>query len=41
MKHFPTMDELKSADVEKIAKIDEIPLNVAQDIYNFFHQEEG
>ena len=41
MKHFPTMEELKSADVEKIAKIDEIPLNVAQDIYNFFHQEEG
>lgn len=41
MKHFPTMEELKSADVEKIAKIDEIPQNVAQDIYNFFHREEG
>lgn len=41
MKHFPTMEELKSADVEKIAEIDEIPQNVAQDIYNFFHREEG
>ena len=39
MKHFPTMDELKSAGVEQIAEIEEIPLNVAQDIYNFFHRE--
>ena len=39
MKHFPTMDELKSAEVEQIAEIEEIPLNVAQDIYNFFHRE--
>ena len=38
MKHFATIDELKSAEPEEIAKVDEIPLNVANEIYNYFHR---
>ena len=38
MKHFPTIDELKAASAEKIAEVEEIPQNVANDIYEFFHK---
>ena len=38
MKHFATIDDLKSAEPEKIAEVDGIPLNVANEIYNYFHR---
>ncbi|SDJ78047.1 Excinuclease ABC subunit C [Lachnospiraceae bacterium G41] len=41
MKHFPTIDDLKSAEPEKIAEVDGIPLNVANDIYEFFHKDKS
>ena len=37
MKAFSSIEELKKADVEKIAEIPEIPMNVAQGIYDFLH----
>ena len=39
MKHFPTIDDLKSAAPEQIAEVDGIPMNVANEIYAFFHRE--
>ena len=39
MKHFPTIDDLKSAASEQIAEVDGIPMNVANEIYAFFHKE--
>ena len=41
MKHFATIDDLKSAEPEKIAEVDGIPLNVANDIYEFFHKDKS
>jgi len=41
MKHFPTIDDLKSAEPEKIAEVDGIPLNVANEIYEFFHKDKS
>ena len=37
MRYFDDIDQIKEADVEKLASVPEIPLNVAQDIYSFFH----
>ena len=37
MRYFDDIDQIKAADVEKLASVPEIPLNVAQDIYSFFH----
>ena len=37
MKHFDSIDHIKSADVETLSKVPGIPQNVAQDIYSFFH----
>ena len=37
MKYFEDINEIKTADVEKLAQVPEIPRNVAQDIYSFFH----
>ena len=37
MKYFEDIDEIRTADVEKLAQVPEIPRNVAQDIYSFFH----
>lgn len=39
MKHFSTIDDLKSAASEQIAEVDGIPMNVANEIYAFFHKE--
>ena len=39
MKHFPTIDDLKNAAPEQIAEVDGIPMNVANEIYAFFHKE--
>ena len=37
MKYFESIDDIKNASVEEISKVDEIPVNVAQDIYDFFN----
>ena len=37
MKYFENIDQIKTADVEKLAEVPEIPRNVAEDIYSFFH----
>ena len=39
MKHFQTIDDLKEASVEEICKVDGIPENVAQVIYDFFRRD--
>lgn len=39
MKRFVTIDDLKTASVEEIASVDEIPENVARTIYDFFHNK--
>ena len=39
MRHFKSIEEIKEADVEKLAKVPEIPRHIAEGIYNFFHQE--
>ena len=39
MKHFDSIDHIKSADVETLSKVPGIPKNVAQDIYSFFHDD--
>ena len=38
MRHFKSIEEMKSADVETLAKVEEIPIHVAESIYRFFHQ---
>ena len=37
MRRFKSIEEVKSADVETLAGLDEIPESVAQGIYDFFH----
>ena len=37
MQRFKSIEEVKSADVETLAGLDEIPESVAQGIYDFFH----
>lgn len=36
---FNSIDDIKNASIEALSGIDEIPLNVATQIYNFFHKE--
>lgn len=38
MRHFKSIEEMKSADVETLAKVEEIPMHVAESIYRFFRQ---
>lgn len=40
MRHFKSIEEMRSATPEQFAEIPEIPENVAQAIYDFFHVEE-
>lgn len=40
MKHFTSIEELRTASVEKIAAVSEIPSHVARQIYDFFHPAE-
>lgn len=40
MRAFESIEDIRNAQVEELAAIDEIPLNVATQIYNFFHSEE-
>ena len=37
MRRFKSIDEVKNADVETLAGMDEIPESVARGIYDFFH----
>lgn len=39
MRRFKSIEEVKSADVETLAGVDEIPRSVAEGIYAFFHEE--
>lgn len=37
MRRFKSIDEIKEADVDTLAGVDEIPENIARGIYEFFH----
>lgn len=37
MRRFKSLEEIKNAEVEELAEVPEIPRNVAEDIYCFFH----
>ena len=39
MRRFKSIDEIKCADVETLAGVDEIPEHIARGIYEFFHGE--
>ena len=39
MRRFKSIEEIKNADVDILAGVDEIPVSVAQGIYDFFHGE--
>ncbi len=39
MRYFDSIDDIRSADVDKLCEVSEIPRNVAQDIYSFFHSD--
>ena len=41
MRTFRSMQELRSADVDTLASIPEIPRREAQQIYDYFHQDNG
>ncbi len=41
MRHFKSIEEIKEADVEKLAEVPEIPRHIAEGIYGFFHQNGG
>ena len=38
MRAFKSIDEVRCASIEQLASVDEIPLNVAENIYDFFHK---
>ena len=38
MRHFESIADIKDATVEELSQIPEIPQNVAEGIYNFFHK---
>lgn len=37
MRHFRSLEEIKAAEVEQLIEVPEIPPNVAEEIYRFFH----
>ena len=39
MRHFKSIAEVRNADVETLSSLDEIPENIAEDIYRFFHTQ--
>ncbi|MCR4651184.1 MAG: excinuclease ABC subunit UvrC [Lachnospiraceae bacterium] len=39
MKHFESIDELKDAGIDRLASIDGIPRNIAEEIHSFFHSD--
>ncbi len=40
MRRFKSIEEIKNAEVEALAGVDEIPESVARGIYEFFHEKE-
>ncbi|NLL76328.1 MAG: excinuclease ABC subunit UvrC [Clostridiales bacterium] len=40
MRYFKSIEEIKAADVQKLAEVPEIPMHIAESIYEFFHQDE-
>ena len=38
MRQFKSIEEIRAADMEALSRLEEIPLNVARDIYNFFRK---
>lgn len=41
MRRFKSIDEVKNADIETLAGVDEIPEHIARGIYEYFHGECG
>ncbi len=41
MRHFKSIEEIKEADVDKLAEVPEIPRHIAEGIYGFFRGKEG
>nr|MCR5502095.1 excinuclease ABC subunit C [Lachnospiraceae bacterium] len=39
MRAFRSVEEIRSATVDELAAIDEIPRNVAENIYEYFHRQ--
>ena len=39
MRCFKSIEEVRSADIETLAAVDEIPLHIAKGIYEFFHEK--
>lgn len=39
MRHFKSIEEIKEAQVEELIKVPEISLNLAEEIYSFFHSD--
>ncbi len=36
MRHFKSIDDIRNAEVSQLAEVDEIPVNIAEEIYAFF-----
>ena len=36
MKYFKSIEEMRAASADELAKVPGIPMNVAEDIYTFF-----
>ena len=40
MKHFGSIQEIKEASVEQLCEVPEIPEHIAQQIYEFFREQD-
>ncbi len=38
MKYFKSIQDIKEASVEDLSRLPEIPPNIAEEIYSFFHK---
>ena len=41
MRSFASIDDIAAADVDKLASVPEIPQDVAQNIFDYFHPKDG
>lgn len=39
MRHFKSIEEIREAEAERLAEVPEIPMHIAQGIYEFFHRQ--
>lgn len=39
MRHFKSIEEIRKADVQELARVPEIPAHIAEEIYSFFHRD--